>query len=39
MSRLGPEHRSYLPITLADLQRLAAIAAADRSAYFARYPA
>lgn len=39
MSTLGPEHRSYLPITLADLHRLAGIAAADRAAYFARYPA
>jgi hypothetical protein len=38
MSILGPEHRSYLPITRADLARLAAIAAADRAAYFARYP-
>lgn len=38
MSRLGPEHRSYLPIAREDLVRLAAIAAADRADYFARYP-
>jgi len=38
MSELGPEHRSYLPITRDDLVRLAAIAAAYRAAYFARYP-
>lgn len=38
LSKLGPEHRSYLPISRADLLRLAAIAAADRADYFARYP-
>lgn len=37
MSKLGPEHRSYLPISRGDLVRLAAIAATDRANFFTRY--
>lgn len=38
MSTLGPAHRSFLPITLPDLQRLRAIAAQDRATFFAKHP-
>jgi hypothetical protein len=38
MSNIGPEGRSYLLISDADLVRLARLAAADRSDFFARHP-
>lgn len=38
MSTLGPESRSFAPITQADLHRLRLLAAADRADFFARHP-
>ena len=38
MSDVGPEGRSFEPITLDDLKRLAAIAAQDREAFFTAHP-
>ena len=38
MSDVGPEERSYERIERADLERLAAIAEADRAGFFARHP-
>lgn len=38
MSTVGPEGRSFARIERADLERLAALAEADRVAFFAEYP-
>ena len=38
MSTVGPESRSFVPITHVHLHRLAAIAAADRERFFACHP-
>ncbi len=38
MSNVGPEGRSFAPITRADLDRLAELAAADRATFFATHP-
>lgn len=38
MSNIGPEGRSFLSISDADLERLARLATADRSDFFARHP-
>jgi hypothetical protein len=38
MSDVGPEGRSFEPITRADLEKLAALAAADRDQFFREHP-